>query len=466
MTNNVFDPPAIVRPAEDLAALLATAKAEHSEGMRAERASLEHYRRAGLALARAKEAAGHGNWLAALKQTGISQQRASEYMRLAARWHKLPPGGDFALKEAIRLVADEPEPLPLEPEPPPPRVPAEPVGRIEHEPLAMPNAAAAVDGDPDREAGPEDGGADESPREEDDPPAEQGVWRDREGRPVVLLEQPAALASPLKYHGGKKYLAPTIVALMQPHGTYVEPFCGSARVFFARDPADRRLWLPPHEGVSEVLNDLDGRLTNFFRVLQRPDTRERLLQLVEFTGFNEREWQEAAFRLDDPDPVTAAHAFFVRNRLSHAGRMDDFAGITRARLRRGMNEQVSALDTAVSGLSLVAARLGRALILNRPALKVVDQFDDPDALIYFDPTYMHGTRSAPRVYAYEMPDDDHRDLLARLKKLRAKAILSGYPSKLYDDALADWKRYEKDVPNHAAGGKKKDRETEVLWCNF
>jgi hypothetical protein len=50
MTNNLFDPPAIVRPAQDLAALLATAKAEHLEGMRTERASLEHYRRAGLAL--------------------------------------------------------------------------------------------------------------------------------------------------------------------------------------------------------------------------------------------------------------------------------------------------------------------------------------------------------------------------------------------------------------------------------
>jgi DNA adenine methylase len=464
MTNNVFDPPAIVRPAEDLAALLATAKAEHAEGMRAEVASLEHYRKAGLALAKAKEAAGHGNWLAALKQTGIGQQRASEYMRLAARWHKLPPGGDFALKEAIRLVADEPEPPPS-----PPTVPAEPAQRVEHEP-ARPTAAAPVGGNACEEAGPEDGGVDECPREEDSPPAEQdrspGVWRDRAGNPVVLEGRPAALASPLKYHGGKHYLTNPIGALMRPHRTYVEPYCGSARVFFARDPDDRRLWLPPHEGVSEVLNDLDGRLTNFFRVLQRPDTRERLLQQVEFTGFNEREWQEAALRLDDPDPVTAAHAFFVRNRLSHAGRMEDFAGITKTRLRRGMNEQVSALDTAVSGLSLVAARLSRALILNRPALKVVDQFDDPDALIYFDPPYLPGTRSAPEVYRHEMPEADHRKLLARLQTLRAKAILSGYPSKLYDDALKDWNRYEKDVPNHAAGGKKKERETEVLWCNF
>jgi DNA adenine methylase len=79
---------------------------------------------------------------------------------------------------------------------------------------------------------------------------------------------------------------------------------------------------------------------------------------------------------------------------------------------------------------------------------------------------MPGTRSAPNVYHPEMTEADHRDLIARLQTLRGKAILSGYPSKVYDDALKDWHRYEKDVPNHAAGGKKKDRETEVLWCNF
>jgi hypothetical protein len=45
-------------------------------------------------------------------------------------------------------------------------------------------------------------------------------------------------------------------------------------------------------------------------------------------------------------------------------------------------------------------------------------------------------------------------------------LLSGYPSKLYDEALAGWNRHTKELPNNAAGGQKKDRETEVLWCNF
>jgi DNA adenine methylase len=75
------------------------------------------------------------------------------------------------------------------------------------------------------------------------------------------------LTSPLKWHGGKHYLAARIVALMPPHLHYVEPYAGGLAVLLARDPEDERLFLSPHRGVSELVNDLDGRLTNFWRVL-------------------------------------------------------------------------------------------------------------------------------------------------------------------------------------------------------
>ncbi len=109
MDPNLFDPPASVRPGADAAALLAAANAEHEAGWRAERASLEHYRKAGEVLIQAKAAAGHGKWLALLEgRSTISQQRANEYVRLAAGWSKLPPGGDFTLKEALRLIEGKP----------------------------------------------------------------------------------------------------------------------------------------------------------------------------------------------------------------------------------------------------------------------------------------------------------------------------------------------------------------------
>jgi hypothetical protein len=54
---------------------------------------------------------------------------------------------------------------------------------------------------------------------------------------------------------------------MPPHRHYVEPYFGSGRVLFARDPQDRRLWLAEtssQRGVSELVNDLDGQLVNFW----------------------------------------------------------------------------------------------------------------------------------------------------------------------------------------------------------
>src|SRR5262245_593291 len=75
----------------------------------------------------------------------------------------------------------------------------------------------------------------------------------------------AAVEPPLKWHGGKHYLAERIVAMMSPHLHYVEPFFGSGQVLFRRDPYDRRLWWKGKTsdgrqpaGVSEVVNDLDG----------------------------------------------------------------------------------------------------------------------------------------------------------------------------------------------------------------
>ena len=83
--------------------------------------------------------------------------------------------------------------------------------------------------------------------------------------------------SPLKWHGGKHYLFKKILALMPPHLHYVEPFFGGGQVFFGRDPTDSRLWWPHPDcdgrevqGVSEVVNDIDNNLMNFYTVLQDP----------------------------------------------------------------------------------------------------------------------------------------------------------------------------------------------------
>ena len=272
---------------------------------------------------------------------------------------------------------------------------------------------------------------------------------------------------PLKWHGGKHYLARRIVALMPSHLHYVEPFLGGGAVLLARDPDEPSLWLGRHEGVSEVVNDLNGRLVNFWRVLQREDTFQRFRRAVAAIPLARAEWEAAHAHPYGADSVADAVAFFVHCRQSRSGFMGTFTPLTRTRTRRRMNGNVSEWLTAVDGLPGVHARLRRVCIENMPALDLIRREDGPGTLFYCDPPYLHDTRTSKDAYGcHEMTEADHRELLAALRACEGKVMLSGYPSELYESELAGWHRHDFDLPNNAAGGQVKRRMTECLWCNF
>jgi DNA adenine methylase len=274
------------------------------------------------------------------------------------------------------------------------------------------------------------------------------------------------LTHPLKWHGGKSNLAGRIVALMPPHLHYVEPFFGGGAVLFARDPDDQRLWLPPHKGVSELVNDINGRLINFWRVLKDSELFARFMRIVDCIPMSRVEWQSAHDHTDGEDPVLDAVALFVDCRQSRAGCMTSFTATTRNRTRRQMNGNVSEWLGAVDGLPPVRDRLRRVLIENKPAIDVIMAEDTLGTHFYCDPPYLHETRVSTDAYAFEMTKQNHRELLDTLRQCKGTVMLSGYPSELYDSVLHDWTRHEFDLPNNAAGGKTKRRMIEVLWCNF
>lgn len=261
------------------------------------------------------------------------------------------------------------------------------------------------------------------------------------------------LRPPVKWHGGKHYLARQIVSLFPEHHTYVEPFGGAASVLLNKPPSP-----------VEIYNDLDERITRLFRVLrdQGPEFRRRLT----LTPYSEREFLDA----EDPaeDEIEQARRDFVRWRLSLGGRGVSFS-FTLHRVRRQMADVVSGYLSMIDEyLPLIVERLRPVQILSRPAVDVIQRWDSEKTLIYCDPPYLPSTRQANSraVYGQEMSEDLHREVAECLNSCVGKVVLSGYPSDLYDELFADWWRIDYDIANHAAGGKKKEREQECLWLNF
>ena len=272
------------------------------------------------------------------------------------------------------------------------------------------------------------------------------------------------MIKPIKYHGGKHYLAARIVELMPPHERYLEAFVGGASVLLAKRAG----------GVAEFINDTNGELTNFWRVLSRPTAFLQFQRMVESTPLGEwyfenakREGNSLYQREFGPD-ATRAYAFFVRMRMSRQGLGKDYCTPT-SRTRRGMNENVSAWLSAVDGLPEVHGRLRRVEVWNRPAIEAIQRLDDPGLLVYADPPYMHETRATKQEYGeYEMGDAEHVALLECLAGMRGKFMLSGYWNPVYDRFAIDngWQRVDFDLPNNASSRKSKQRKTECVWMNF
>lgn len=246
---------------------------------------------------------------------------------------------------------------------------------------------------------------------------------------------------------------------------YVEPYFGGGQVMLAMDP----------EGISEVANDKNHELINFWSVLAFGDLFEKFHHIIQQTPFAQAVFEAVAKAPkwnggDSADEIVQRAArFYVLCRQSLSGRMKGFASITRNRTRRGMNEQVSAWLNAIEGLPEVHARLKRVLILNDDALTVIRKEDGPRTLFYLDPPYLHETRATTDEYGeYEMRENDHRALLNALSCIKGRFLLSGYHNEIYDERAKthDWQCHEFKIDNKASGGKTKRQMTECVWTNY
>lgn len=250
----------------------------------------------------------------------------------------------------------------------------------------------------------------------------------------------------LNYPGAKWGMAKEIVALMPPHRSYLEPFFGSGAVLFNKHPS-----------AIETVNDIDGDIVNFFRVLrEQPD---RLAEAISLTPYA-REVFDDSHANRGTDAFDRAYRFAIRSKMGHGFKTNQKTGFKIDVYARERSYCVSCWNRMPADLLDAAVRLKCVQIENRPALDLIRRFNYENVLIYADPPYLLETRSGEQ-YRHEMTEQDHVDLLDALKQHKGSVIISGYPSEMYDRELTGWSRITRKSYNQNA-----KQRTEVLWCNF
>lgn len=253
------------------------------------------------------------------------------------------------------------------------------------------------------------------------------------------MSLPAPRRPALRYFGGKWRLAPWILSHLPPHACYVEPFCGGASLLLRKRPSE-----------IEVLNDLDGEIGNFFRVLR--DREEDLVRAIDLTPFSRNE-----------HTLERARRLYVRSWQGRGGPRTKWKSGWRFQreLNRGKKTVEDWSDT--EHLYGIATRLKQVQIETSDYRKILSRYDAPRTIFLCDPPYAPETRNArwaDSAYAHEMTENDHVEFATAVASIEGMAIVCGYESELYQDLFTGWRTVKKDTQTD-----NKNIAREVLWLS-
>lgn len=257
------------------------------------------------------------------------------------------------------------------------------------------------------------------------------------------------MKTPITYYGGKQTMLKHIIPLIPEHKIYTEAFCGGAAVLFAKEPVD-----------SEVINDLNGELVNFYRcATMRYDD----LKLdINATLHSRDQHAHAAHIYSYPyffNSVQRAWALWTLSKLSFSSKLDgtfgyDYHGSMAKKIDNGKDNITHFL----------CERLSRVTIENRDALHVIECYDSPQAFHFIDPPYV-GSNCGH--YADTFGPDDLDKLLVLLERLQGKFMLTMFPNPTIEKYAThnNWTihKIERTI---SASRQSRRKQQEWIVCNY
>lgn len=264
-------------------------------------------------------------------------------------------------------------------------------------------------------------------------------------------------APPFAYYGGKGRLADRIVALMPSHRVYVEPFAGSLAVLFAR----------PERAPVEIVNDIDRSIAAFWRMLRdQPDDLERVCRL---TPHSRSDYLACVdLEADDIDDLERARRCWARIVQSFGKSLGSTSwSVSTADAR---TTTTAAMNRYLGRFAAAAERLAGVTLECCDAVDLIERMSDVDgALIYADPPYLSSTRTrGGGGYHHDGDDGLHERLAEALNATKAKVIISGYPSEMYDGLYEGWHSVEwaQRVGISGISDQKRPMRIEKVWLNY
>jgi len=272
---------------------------------------------------------------------------------------------------------------------------------------------------------------------------------------------------PFGWFGSKANMLDVIIPNIPEHKHYVEPFCGTAIVYLHKAPA--RI---------NTLNDIDGNIVNFFRVLQDKDKTKDLLRRLRYTPWAKAEYKKACLLLSsnrEIDEITMAWAFYVAQYMSmKRSYYSDTQGKNfKYAFRSGKaSETYGSFVNKIRRVVENALKLRQCQIMNDDGVDVMKRFDHEEAFMFVDPPYLSTTvRSKNKIYTTEYNDELHYRLMDFVRYAKSKIMLASYPNELYDQLLEyGWVRIDKtkyiSAGHYTSKRRKLSRRIESLYLNY
>lgn len=254
---------------------------------------------------------------------------------------------------------------------------------------------------------------------------------------------------PITYYGGKATHLDFILPLLKPNKKFIEPFMGSMVVA-----------LNHRRSEIEIVNDIDGRICNFFQVLRDNILKEEFLDKLSLTVYSKESFEKA--KIVSTDPVEEARRFYILANQSYMSAQKSWQ-YTPNVVRNSMSQAISRWLGRFPMIERTAHRVKMMTIENMDGVHLIEKSACKDTTVFIDPPYPKEIRTTKDVYLYEMTDEEHIILLKTVKESPADIVISSYENSLYDKHLRDWFKIldkKKMLAGHSS-----DRQ-ETIYMNY